>query len=151
MKFQNVIKLTYFCFVFRLFLAKNHSKKIGSNTFRLNSTGAFEWCINCYIWLKINFGQFLPIRDPYQKTVVHCDSNKLLFITKRFFIIIFDEISCLLFWPIGIIKKSRKNFLKRWKLRLSLKDGIPLRKTKIPLTENGKLKDGNFPMKDGKW
>ena len=28
MKFQNVIKLTYFCFVFRLFLAKNHSKKI---------------------------------------------------------------------------------------------------------------------------
>ena len=28
MKFQNVIKLTYFCFVFRLFLAKNYSKKI---------------------------------------------------------------------------------------------------------------------------
>jgi hypothetical protein len=28
MKFQNVIKLTYFCFVFSLFLAKHHSKKI---------------------------------------------------------------------------------------------------------------------------
>jgi hypothetical protein len=27
---------------------------------------------------------------------------------------------------------------------LSLKDGIPLRKTKIPLTENGKLKDGKW-------
>jgi hypothetical protein len=30
-----------FCFVFHLFLAENHSKKFGSNKFRLNSTRAF--------------------------------------------------------------------------------------------------------------
>ena len=34
---------------------------------------------------------------------------------------------------------------------LSLKDGIPLRKTEIPLTENGKPKDENFALKDGNW
>jgi len=35
--------------------------------------------------------------------------------------------------------------------RLSLKDGIPLGNTEIPLTENGNPKDGNFALKDGNW
>ena len=70
MKFENVIKLTYFCFVFVLFWPKIIQKKFKSNKFRLNSTRAFDWYINCHIWLKINFGPFLPIRgDPYQKKV----------------------------------------------------------------------------------
>ena len=51
--------LNVFLLCFSSFLAKNHSKKFGSNKFRLNSTRAFDWCINFHIWLRKNFHFFL--------------------------------------------------------------------------------------------
>ena len=52
---------------------------------------------------------------------------------------------------VGIIISPFSSIFRRQYFRLSLKDGIPLRKTEIPLTENGKLKDGNVALKDGNW
>ena len=57
--------LTWFL---RFFWPEITSKKFKRNKFRLNSTLAFEWYINCHTWLRKNFGQFLPNRgDPYHK------------------------------------------------------------------------------------
>jgi hypothetical protein len=53
----------------RFFWQEITSKKFKSNIFRLNSTRAIDWCMNCHISLRKNFGQFLPNRwgDPYHK------------------------------------------------------------------------------------
>ena len=57
--------LTWFL---RFFWPEITSKKFKSNRFRLNSTRAFDWCINCHISMRKNFGPFLPNRgDPYHK------------------------------------------------------------------------------------
>ena len=52
-------KIGIFYTVYRLFgpnIAINISK---NNIIRINSTKAFDWCMNCNIWIKKNFGQFL--------------------------------------------------------------------------------------------
>jgi hypothetical protein len=57
--------LTWFL---RFFWADTTQKNFGNNIFRLNSTRAIDWCMNCHIWLRKNFGPFLPNRgDLYQK------------------------------------------------------------------------------------
>jgi len=33
-------------------------KKFKSNIFRLNSTRAIDWCMNCRIWMKKKFSTF---------------------------------------------------------------------------------------------
>ena len=66
--FKTSFKMTYFNAVFGLFRPKITQKKFRSNIFRLNSTRAFDWCMNWTIWIRKNFGPFLPYRgDPYQK------------------------------------------------------------------------------------
>ena len=56
MKFQNVIKLTYFCFVFRLFLAKNHSKKIWKQhiSTKLDTGFRLVYKLSCQVEKKIS-------------------------------------------------------------------------------------------------
>ena len=57
--------LTWFL---RFFWPEITSKKFKSNIFRLNSTRAIDWCINCHIWLRKKFYSIFTIRgDPYQK------------------------------------------------------------------------------------
>jgi hypothetical protein len=50
---------------FVFFWPKIIQKKFGSNKFRLNSTRAFDWCINCHIWLRKNIPLFLLRVPPY--------------------------------------------------------------------------------------
>jgi hypothetical protein len=52
----------------RLFWPKITSKKFKSNIFRLNSTRAFDWCMNCHISLRKNFQIFFgkgPMKSIY--------------------------------------------------------------------------------------
>jgi hypothetical protein len=46
-----------------LFWLDINSKKFKNITFRLNSTRAIDWCINCHIWMRKNFDFFL-VRIP---------------------------------------------------------------------------------------
>ena len=48
--------LTWFL---RFFWPENTSKKFKSNSFRLNSTRAIDWCMNCHISMRKNFRLFL--------------------------------------------------------------------------------------------
>ena len=42
--------------------------KYWNSRFRTNMTWAFDWCMNCHISMRKNFGPFLPNRgDPYHK------------------------------------------------------------------------------------
>ena len=48
------------------------SKKFKNNIFRLNSTRAIDWCINCHLKVRKKFYSIFTIReDPYQKKVEH--------------------------------------------------------------------------------
>jgi hypothetical protein len=58
------------CQYLRFFWPEITSKKFKSNIFRLNSTRAIDWCMNCRIWMKKKFSSIFTIRgDPYQKKV----------------------------------------------------------------------------------
>ena len=47
--------LTWFL---RFFWPEITSKKFKSNIFRLNSTRAIDWCMNCHIWMRKKFRLF---------------------------------------------------------------------------------------------
>ena len=70
-------KIKSYCYDIKLILSKIHHFRIfqffspkwpykifENNINRLNLTLAFEWCINYYIWMSKNFGQFLAYWTP---------------------------------------------------------------------------------------
>ena len=71
MKFQNVIKLTYFCFVFRLFLAINHSKKILKQQISTKHDKGFRSVYKLSYLVEYKFWSIFAHKggDPYQKKV----------------------------------------------------------------------------------
>ncbi len=62
------IKRRIFTLFWEFFWLDINSKKFKNIIFRLNSTRAFDWCINCHIWIRKKFYSIFTIReDPYQK------------------------------------------------------------------------------------
>ena len=53
--------LTWFL---RFFWPEITLKKFKSNIFRLNSTRAIDWCMNCHIWMKKNVRLFFGKGPP---------------------------------------------------------------------------------------
>jgi hypothetical protein len=49
----------------RFFLADITSNIFKSNIFLIDSTRAFDWCINCHIWMREKFRLFLVRVPPY--------------------------------------------------------------------------------------
>ena len=61
LSFKHVIKYT---------LPNTSYKKFKNNTNRLNLSRAFDWCMNCHILTRKNFGPLFDVRgDPYHKKV----------------------------------------------------------------------------------
>ena len=51
--------------VFRIFWPDNTLNIFRNNVFRINSIGAFDWCMNCHFSKKINFCFFLVRVPPF--------------------------------------------------------------------------------------
>jgi hypothetical protein len=53
--FVKKVKNSYFFTIFRIFLDINTLKLYKNNRNLVNSTRAFEWCINYHVWMKTFF------------------------------------------------------------------------------------------------
>jgi len=58
---ESPIKRRNFTLILGFFWPDINSKKFKNNIFRLNSTRAIDWCINCHIWMIKNFSTIFTI------------------------------------------------------------------------------------------
>ncbi len=57
----------YINLFFKYFWPNTRYKKIKNNSNRLNFSRAFDWCMNCHILMKKNFGPFLAKGGPFMQ------------------------------------------------------------------------------------
>ena len=62
---KRTIKRRIFTLFLGFFWPDINSKKFKNITFRLNSTRAIDWCMNCHIWLRKYFRHFFDKGPPF--------------------------------------------------------------------------------------